>query len=167
MSGILYTFFNETTTLQQALPQPHALLHCHTRRGTPVHRAYVHTFIELKRKHSHTHREGAKKKYIYQRPGSGENCRKTIQMHGTPAAYGGILIPSHLKWIENWLLSMYIDAGPYIWLHVSNQETNTMQPTLFPDEKISMIVARREPRSHCQKLPTSIVSSQTGATLND
>lgn len=83
-------------------------------------------------------------------------------MHGTPAAYGGVLIPFHLKWIENWLLSMYIDAGLYIWLHVSNQE-----PTLFPDEKISMIVALREPRSHCQKLPTSVVSSQTGATLND
>lgn len=88
-------------------------------------------------------------------------------MRGTPAAHGGVLILSHLKWIENWLLSMYIDAGLYNWLHVSNQEANTVQPTLFPDEKISMIVALREPRSHCQKLPTSIVSSQTAATLND
>lgn len=51
---------------------------------------------------------------------SSETCIGTIQMYETHAAYGAVTIFSHLKLIENWLLSMYIDAGLYIWVHINS-----------------------------------------------
>lgn len=98
--------------------------------------------------------------------GSSENCIELVQMHETHATYGAIT-PLYLKWAESWLLSTYIDAGLYICEHKSAEDTNTMQPTLFTDENISLIVALQALRSHRQKLPTSIIAPHTGSTLND
>lgn len=168
--------FGIHSSMRQPCFNKHSLNRMHSFTVIPAeaHLYAMHTFMQSLSwnagAHTHTEKE-QKKKYIYifilAGPEAVKIAGKWLRCTEHLPPMVAVLILSHLKWIENWLLSMYSDAGLYIWLHVSNRETNTTQPTWFPDEKISMIVALREPRSHCQKLPTSIVSSQTGATLND
>lgn len=54
------------------------------------------------------------------------------------------------KWIENWLLSMYIDAELCICVHILIPHTNNTPPTVFHDENISMTDALQRPGSHHQ-----------------